>query len=193
MAYYVDHAPQLFLSQLTNDFRAVTLTLVPNQKTVYAIYDSFTQEDLNEYSSLLSHAVQDCWLTNDATSGFRVCDAGPRVSIPKICVGPAFKAPMFFEQHEPLLYFMVVQGKNNAERSKLVLRYSLNAAASAIFHEALNGYSIAFSGAMLREDGRKIFSANAFKLPRTFHRVGTLAELRPMGANRADERIGVWC
>jgi hypothetical protein len=51
---------------------------------------------------------------------------------------------------------MIVQGKGASTRSKVVVKYTLEDISTAMLFEALNGYSVVFSGVP------KLFGRNAF-------------------------------
>lgn len=56
-----------------------------------------------------------------------------------------------------LAFNILLQGRNAFERSKAVARPTRDAIAAAMLHEAMNGYSIVFSGIFLLSSLPKIF------------------------------------
>lgn len=59
---------------------------------------------------------------------------------------------------EPLDFLFIVQRKHASERSKIVVERSLESAATSMFHEAMNGFSVVFTNVLLRSDMHQLFS-----------------------------------
>ena len=109
-------------------------------------------------------------------------DAGPPYEIPKICVAPGLKD---FEHAardpeldftEPLSFILAIQGKHASQRSKIVVKHDLEAAGNTMFFEAVNGYAVVSSGAILRSSVAFMFGRHAaFRLK--FEKVVSRTEL----------------
>lgn len=165
------------------------------QKPVYLVYDTFTQTDLNAYAELLQFGIIEHWLYDDlGTSQLALCEAGETFPVPKLCISLVLSKPSLDVVPVDLVYIGIVEGRNNAERAKLVLKFSLNALGASMFHEALNGFSVVFSGVMLRSEGLKLLLQRDTKPTWKFLRVESVKELKAMKNDPANrDRIGVCC
>lgn len=74
-----------------------------------------------------------------------------------------------------LVYFLLVHGKPGPGHVKVVMRWDLLGAAQAMMWEVANGYSVVFSGAVLKEQ-LEIGMGEG----RIWTKVGSLAELSRM-------------
>lgn len=168
---------------------------ISSLKTVYLVYDTFTQTDLNAYAELLQFGITEHWLSDDlGTSQLAPCGAGDSIYFPKLCISLVLAKPGLGNIPETLVYIGVVEGRNNAERAKLILKFSLEALGASMFHEVMNGYSVVFSGVMLRSEGLKLLRQADTKPAWKFLRVEGVKELKAMKNNQANrDRIGVWC
>jgi hypothetical protein len=170
---------------------------------------NFDQDDLDRHIPLLRYEHSDAWI-DLLESGLRT--AGERGSARTMTFGPAdesWKVPKIHvsqglrpSQPRPFLrdgdeeksgapvlaYIMVFQGRSGAFRSKLVLRTTLDQAGAEMFHMAANGFSLVFSGAMLKKnlEERKDINSN-------FKRVDNLDELQVVDSDQLEKVIGVLC
>lgn len=62
---------------------------------------------------------------------------------------------------ERLTFSIVVKGKTAPEQSKTVLKRSREDVASTMLHEAVNGYSVVFTGGTLRSDANLLFLSSS--------------------------------
>ncbi len=147
------------------------VTIEPFGRSVYTVYVAqFPQEHVDRYTELINHGNEGQWLSwaNDLTRAFKVVEPSLPFGIPKVCISWVLKGHARWtynekidtsqQPKEPLDSLLIVQGKNERERSKVVVARSLEDAATSILHEAINGYSVVFTGALLRSDLNKLFS-----------------------------------
>jgi hypothetical protein len=169
---------------------------------------NFDQDDLDQHVQLLKVGVNDAWMfllepapkhpeeTGFAkTPTFGVADEPWRV--PKIHVSQGLRAwpprsvPQNGKHEKPdpeLAYIMIVQGRSGSIRSKLIVRSNLDLAGVEMFHMAANGFSVVFSGAILRENLEKRKKSGA-----SFKKVNTREELQALESNSLGDVIGVLC
>lgn len=185
---------QLF-KQILPVFHEDILQISTLEQPVYLVYNIFTQTDLNAYVELLQFGVIENWLSNNfGRSGLAPCEAGVPFHVPKLCISLVLAKPRLDAIPEALVYIGIVEGRNNAERAKLILKFSLEALGASMFHEAMNGYSVVFSGVMLRSEGLKLLRQTDTKPAWKFFRVEGVKELKAMKDSQANrDRIGVWC
>lgn len=147
-------------------------TIEPFGQKIYNVYiPSFTQEAVNSHTEHFHHGVEGQWLSNarDPTRQFRVVDASPPLQVPKVCISRALESKTWSaESEEPLHALFIVQGQNASERSKIVVARTLHEAATSILHEAINGYSVVFTGAMFRSEMELLFSKQKILIRPTF-------------------------
>ncbi|KAL8881884.1 MAG: hypothetical protein Q9192_007695 [Flavoplaca navasiana] len=177
-------------------------TIEPFGRPVYNIYvNGFSQDTLDKYVKVFNHGIEGQWLSNanDPSRVFRIVDPSAPCNVPKMCISSAMKKPSSPynnqmsdtspEPKEPLNYLLVVQGKNANERSKIIVEYSLEEAATSMLHEAINGFSVVFTGALFQSDSNRLFSErNRFK----FKKVPDVASLNGFGSCGYDQ-IGIIC
>lgn len=177
--------------------------------TLHIVGYNFDQDDLDQHVQLLKFGHNDAWMslldsapkdpeeTGFAkTPTFGVADEPWRV--PKIHVSQGLRArqprsvPRDGKQEKPdppkLAYIMIVQGRSGAIRSKLTVRSNLDLAGVEMFHMAANGFSVVFSGAILRENLEKRKKSGA-----SFKKVNTMEELQVPESDSLSEVIGVLC
>lgn len=160
-------------------------------KTVYLVNNTFTQPDLNAHANSLQFGLIEHWFV---TSQLEKCGANTPILVPKLCISLVLLKPRPDPIPEALVYIGVMEGCNNAERAKLIIKFSLEALGASMFHEAMNGCSVVFSGIMLRSEGLRLIREMDTKRLWKFFRVDGLKELRAMKDSQANkERIGVWC
>jgi len=172
----------------------------------------FMQDDLDRFADVIRFGRSDTWVTflssgPGALSGplkkptFIEAPANQRLSIPKVHVSKGLKKyerlrsnallrDMPVEKHQPveLAYILVVQDRSGALRSKLILRTNLDAVGSEIFYEAVNGFSVVFSGAILKKNlERRTDQEFCFK------KADSLDELQAMDEDTSKKVIGVLC
>ncbi|KAL8672161.1 MAG: hypothetical protein Q9168_003360 [Polycauliona sp. 1 TL-2023] len=146
-------------------------TIEPFGLPVYTVFvEEFPQETLDKYAKLLNHGIEGQWLSDalDPTKAFGAVDPSLPSKVPKLCISGVLKNRDAQSRYimsnpppgmkEPLDFLLVVQGKNASERSKIVVEHKLEDAATSMLHEAINGYSVVFTGAILRSDSNKLFS-----------------------------------
>lgn len=129
--------------------------------------------------------------------------AAPAVDIPKVCISPGFTMtiPERLERHgippSVLSYLFLIQGKNASERTRVIARPTRDAAAAAMLHEVMNGFSIVFSGAVLSSSMGRIFPKTPSVGRWTFVKVGDargLNDAMPVRDSRGQASVvGVWC
>lgn len=170
---------------------------------------NFDQDDLDQHVPLLRCGHSDVWMhflnsgprgpggtgsTRTTTFGH----ADEPWKVPKIHVSQGLC------RHQPrsllgggdgeqsgapeLAYILVFQGRSGAIRSNLVLRSSLDLAGAEMFHMAANGFSVVFSGAMLKKNLEKRTDVTY-----SFERVDNLDELQAVDSDQLKKVIGVLC
>lgn len=85
----------------------------------------------------------------------------------------------------------MIQGKNANERSKVVVEHTLEDAATSMLHEAINGFSVVFTGALLRSDSTKLFLQSKQR-SYSFKKVPDIAALNDFESHGFDQ-IGIIC
>ena len=180
-------------------------TIQPFGKQVYTIYtDTNPQEVLDKYASLFRHGVEGKWLSygNNITKIIQVVQPSQPSSIPKVLISCALALdprPSDFksqdqEPREPLDFLLIIQSGAASERSKLVVARSRTEAATTMLHEAMNGFSTVFTGALFRSDMNLLFHDNTkggFSL-RKCHDVASLNTFSEERSKHAQE-LGVIC
>jgi hypothetical protein len=176
---------------------------------IIIVSHNFDQDNLDQHVSILRCGHSDVWM--------HLLNSGPRVpgvtgstttttfghadepwKVPKIHVSQGLR------RHLPrslprdgggeksgapeLAYILVFQGRSGAIRSDLVLRSSLDLAGAEMFHMAANGFSVVFSGAMLKKNLEKRADVTY-----RFERVDTLDELQAVDSDQLKKVIGVLC
>lgn len=122
-------------------------------RPIYVNYASFTQEVLEQYSWRLGYSHLDQWASpSDGTPETTLTKTPDPVRIPKLCIAPIFRPNLVpgSEVTDPFSkidYLFLVEGNRGANQ-KLVIAHDLHEAGVIIFHEAMNGFSIVFSGAV---------------------------------------------
>ena len=174
----------------------------PVAKSVFLVTNEFSQQDLDDFAPLFNSGIQDKWVSNvyTANAKFKVIEPATPSDIPMICVSPGLlqTRPDILSQDAPALaYIFLVQGKNASERTKAVAKVTRDAAAAAMFHELINGYSIVFSGAILTCNVTKIFPPMPMNIKWKFSKVRDIAGLQNVALERDNKgqgiNIGVWC
>lgn len=172
----------------------------------------FAQDDLDRHINLIRYGHSDAWAQllssvlqtpGESPEQLRIAygPADQQVTIPRIHVSKGLKAfqrsgcyPLEIEegQNNPkppdLAYILVVQGSSGAFRSKLVLRTTLQRAGAEMFYEAVNGFSVVFTGAVLYKNLEKRGDPNY-----SFKRVESLDELLNVDEDESQKVIGVFC
>lgn len=126
------------------------------QKYVLITGHDFTIGDIQKYWNLLRFGNCDVW--NKKGVGFndyQPVEADQASQIPMVHVSKAVKPELGYgarSDSDELVYIIVVEGRNRNIRSKLVDRVDLARMGTDIFWECVNGYSIVFSGAVLKAD-----------------------------------------
>jgi hypothetical protein len=131
--------------------------LIPEfQKYVLITGNDFSIDDIQRYWHLLKYGHSGLWNKNGP--GLRDCqkvEADQPSQIPMVHISAALKPGVGVNpplNSVELVYFIVVEGRNGSIRSKLVYRTDLHRVGTDILWECVNGYSVVFSGAMLKTD-----------------------------------------
>lgn len=174
-------------------------TIIPLDRPVYVECCSFSQDRLCKLTRLLNCGIRDRWVSDAGTSEgkYHTTSTPVHFRVPRVCVSPALDPKVLPEkQREPnydhIDYILVVQDAVGS--LKMVTEPSLSAAARTMLHEALNGFSIVFSGAlfhcnidwMFRSDSRP--SKIQFKTVMSINALNGLSVL-----NGKEGTIGVIC
>lgn len=164
---------------------------------------NLSQDDLDEHVSTLRYAQNDSWMeakrstTDDPYAPYAPCSSDQPMAIPKVHVTRGLKWPqLLYGEHKDkpqpelsdLLFVLIVQGRGGSARSKLVKRVDLKQAGAEMFFESANGFSVVFSGAMLKKDWEKRGDTEY-----TFQAVASFWELFAMEEEVTRKVIGVVC
>jgi len=178
---------------------------------IVIIGHNFSQDDLDRHANVIRFGHSDGWmqfLSSNPRSlreplerpKFTDVTTNQRLAIPKIHVSQGLKGfrhlgfyPSDGQSRESdekpdLVYILVVQGCSGAFRSKLVLRTKLETAGAEMFYEAVNGFSVVFTGAILKKNLEKRADQEYY-----FKKVATLGRLQAMDADESQKVIGVMC
>lgn len=170
---------------------------------------NFDQDDLDQHVTLLRSGHSDAWMhllnsepRSPGETGFARAitfgHADEPWKVPKVHVSQGLRTPQPISslrdgnEEKPgaleLAYILVFQGRSGAIRSKLVLRSNLDLAGAEMFHMAANGFSVVFSGALLKKNLEKRRDASY-----SFKRVENLDELQAVDSDQVKKVIGVLC
>lgn len=172
---------------------------------------NFLQDDLDRYLNVIRFGHTDTWVRFITPTPRSLGEPleqptftdGPidqRLTIPKIHVSQGLQH--FQPRHDylpdgqrqeshkqpDLAYILVVQGRGGAFRSKLVLRTNRETAGAEMFYEAVNGFSVVFTGAVLKKNLEKRADQDY-----CFRRVYTLGGLQAIDEDESQKVIGVMC
>lgn len=120
---------------------------------IYVNYTSFPQEVLEQYSWRLRYSHLDQWASpSDETLETTLTKTPDPVKVPKLCIAPIFRPSLLLQSEatdpfSKIDYLFLIEGNRGANQ-KLVIAHDLHEAGVVIFHEAINGFSIVFSGAV---------------------------------------------
>lgn len=170
---------------------------------------SFDQDDLDQHVQVLRFGHIDAWMSLLESAPEETKENGPAKAltlvaadepwrIPKIHISKGLRAqqPLLTtrdgkqEKADPpkLAYIMVVQGRSGAIRARLIVRSNLKLAGVEMFHMAANGFSVVFSGDILRDNLEKRKKSGV-----SFKKVDTIEELQILHSGRSSKVIGVLC
>ena len=145
----------------TSFSRGESATVKIIEKTIYLIHRPIAQNTLNQFSPLLNHGIIDQWLsprTGNPDAFERARSPPSASSIPRLHIGLLMHvSTKYMESETPLVYFVVVQGLEASSISKIVVREEFVDIMLAMFSEAIIGYNLVLSGAMLDADAVKVF------------------------------------
>jgi hypothetical protein len=149
---------------------------------VYINYTSFSQETIEQCSWRLEYCHLDQWAapTEDGQQPVTNTKTPDPIKVPKLCISPCLKYAPFSSKEEissKLDYIFLVEG-NRGANLKLVVQHDLHDAGVNLFHEAMNGYSVIFSGAILKTAFRLFLTEPRQRLWKMrFQKVGSMEEL----------------
>ena len=174
-------------------------TIQPFNRPVYTVYiPEFPPETVRKYAKLFNEGIEGKWLSyaNDSTEILRVVDPSSPSNIPKVCISavmspnPRTSDPSQ-QPKEPLDFLLVIQGENANERSKVVVEHTIEDAATSMLHEAMNGFSVVFTGALLRSDSSMLFTQHKTR-QYNVEKVSDIAALNASDSRRFGE-ISIIC
>ncbi|KAE8447876.1 hypothetical protein EG329_010105 [Mollisiaceae sp. DMI_Dod_QoI] len=116
---------------------------------VYVNYTSFPQEALEQYSWRLRYSHLDQWASpvEDTFPPATLTKTPDPLKIPKLSIAPVFGPASTRDLSSMLAYIFLIEGNRGANQ-KLVLQHDHHGAGVTVFHEAMNGFSVVFSGAV---------------------------------------------
>jgi hypothetical protein len=191
-----------------------TLSVIPefNNMPIIIIGWDFTQDDLDQHINLIRYGQNDAWAqllspipkTPGEAPEQPMIAYGPadqRLKIPKIHISKGLddfqRSRRYLLETEgeqnnlkqlDLAYILVVQGSSGAFQSKLVMRTNLQMTGAEMLYEAVNGFSVVFTGAVLKQNLEK-----RGDLKYCFRKVESLDELLNVDADESRKVIGVLC
>jgi hypothetical protein len=123
-------------------------TVYPFNKPVLIVTGPFSQDDVNQYDWALRTPHIGSWIRQDATSTSAatvgaITTADDKLDIPQVRVGPGLSKAL--TPSDETRYLVIIQGRSGANRVKVMVTDTRERAAIIMMHEALNGYSTAFS------------------------------------------------
>jgi hypothetical protein len=191
-----------------------TLCAIPefNNMPIIFIGWDFDQDDLNRHINLIRHGQNDAWaqLLSPILKTLGEPPEQPKIAygpadqqlnIPKIHISKGLNGFRHSRRYLPeteeeqhtlkqpdLAYILVVQGSSGAVRSKLVMRTNLQMTGAEMLYEAVNGFSVVFTGAMLKKNLEK-----RGDMKYCFRKVDSLDELLNVDSDESQKVIGVLC
>lgn len=128
------------------------------------------QLELNHFVNLLNSRVHNIWISRSSNGSFKAVEAAAALPIPKICISagladpPERRVPRAYKNPSPppaikadYTYILIIEGKSASREAKIVAKSTLQGIADTMMHEALNGYSVVLSAAILRRNYNKLF------------------------------------
>ncbi|KAK2805588.1 hypothetical protein FQN50_006103 [Emmonsiellopsis sp. PD_5] len=123
--------------------------------------------DFENIIPILRCGILNKWVSENSLGRFQAANPPVALVVPRICVGPALQKRAFhplkeddrlgeFMENE-VAFVMVVQGGSAFSCSKVVVQSSRDAVGTAMFSEALNGYSVVFTGVIPTVDASKLW------------------------------------
>lgn len=106
---------------------------------------SLFQEEIDSYTWCLKDPNIGSWVCRGTSNTSSAIPADDSLNVPQVRTGPGLSQNL--TPSDQTRYILVIQGRSGASKAKVLEEMSLPMAASAIMHEALNGYSTAFSAA----------------------------------------------
>ena len=167
-------------------------------KGVLLIGREFVQEEIDNFSGLLYSGLRDRWIQDDGRAITQAVTSDNIVSYPSLYTSPGLREDRRWSglQEKPrdkdgrpieLAYIIVVRGRSAGLFSKVRVFYSTFAVAAGILEEALQGFSVVFSAAILKRDVSRLTHRD---LPfRKAHGVNTLIQ----AADEEEPTILLWC
>jgi hypothetical protein len=157
--------------------------ILAEYKTVLLNGHNFEQVELDQFAGLLRQAP-DLWchFNNDSRSAPTALPH-PSIRLARSLALPP--PPKTTTPQPPLAFVIIVQGLEGAHINKVRISYSREKAAAACMEEALNGFSVVFSGAVL--EGFKKFGATWPFVVRSS------MEGPSVGSDYARQLMPVWC
>ncbi|KAF7186197.1 hypothetical protein HII31_12439 [Pseudocercospora fuligena] len=166
-----------YASQLTdraNRSSDVQALIQPLQKPVFIVSGSMSQNDVDKYGWCLQTSHVGCWITQDEESQkCKIVEADAPMSIPQIRVSSGLAPSKEGTQRD---YLLVIEGVSGASKAKVVIEDSIEKAATAMLHAALNGFSTVFSAAIRQRKRRTIFAASIGPLNGRFRKVDSFLD-----------------
>jgi len=182
-----------------------------NDAPIVIVGHDLAQDDLDRYVRFIRYGHNDTWLhlrwpspaSMDERCDQPIIEHGSPdqpITIPKVHVSQRLGGPRrsrsYQQEEKPheirkdpaLAFLLVIQGRSGGSRGKLVLRTDLHIAGAEMFYEAINGYSVVFSGVILKTNlGRRT------DITFSFRKAHSLAERVDMDADGSQKLIGVLC
>ena len=119
-------------------------------------------QELEKWSPILGCHKEDQWVSRMPNGDIQVVELPTASAVPQIRVCPGLenrvrvwggdmqKQEQERTERQKLAYIRIAQGKEASTRSKVVVKYTLEDISTTMLFEALNGYSVVFSGAIFK-------------------------------------------
>ena len=143
----IHHATQLF--ERAGGIHQTQAIIMPIGKGVLQAGLNCSQDAVDNYGKMLISGFIDVWATTANSKGSK-CQMAPAdapLQVPIAHISSAFKERT---RQELIDYIYIVQGKNGSRYFKVGVANDYHQAATNMLHEVIHGYSIVFSGAVLK-------------------------------------------
>jgi hypothetical protein len=160
-------------------------------------------QELEKWSPILGCHNEDQWVSRMPNGDIQIVEPPTASRVSQIRVSPGLEYKVRIRggdmqkqeqervERQKLAYIMIVQGKEASTRSKVVVKYTLEDISAAMLFEALNGYSVVFSGAIFKAIVPKLFGRNALHTGFTFLKVDNFDAL--IKSEGKDDVVYVYC
>lgn len=141
----IHYPAQILLRAAQNGVFSDQALVQPFNKPVLVVSGAFSQEEIDSHTWCLKDPNIGSWVRRGTSNTSSAISADDSLHVPQVRTGPGLSQNL--TPSDQTRYILVIQGRSGASKAKVLEETSLPMAASAIMHEALNGYSTVFSAA----------------------------------------------